>query len=70
MAVLVALAPLPPLPRAALLCGLAAVVPAGFLAAPVLLALLAAAPPAALAPAGAVLPALLRRALPVPAAVV
>lgn len=70
LAVLVDLAALGTLPRDELVSGMAEVVKAGFIADPVILDLIEANPQAALDPAGAVLPELVRRAIAVKARVV
>ena len=70
MAVLVDLATLATLPRNEIAGGMAEVVKAGFIADPVILDLIEADPQAALDPAGAVLPELIRRAVTVKAEVV
>ena len=69
-AVLVDLATLATLPRNEIAAGMAEVVKAGFIADPVILDLIEADPQAALDPAGAVLPELIRRAVTVKAEVV
>src|ERR1700682_3100863 len=69
-AVLVDLATLETLPRNEIVAGRAETVRAGFIAAPVILNLIEAAPEPALDPAGAVLPELIRRAVTVKAEVV
>ena len=69
-AVLVDLATLETLPRNEIVAGMAEVVKAGFIADPVILDLIEADPQAALDPDGAVLPELIRRAIPVKADVV
>ncbi len=69
-AVLVDLAVLASLPRNELVAGMAEIVKAGFIADPVILDLIEADPQAALDPAGAVLPELIRRAITVKAEVV
>jgi 3-dehydroquinate synthase len=69
-AVLVDLAMLETLPRNELVAGMAEVVKAGFIADPVILDLIEADPEAAVDPAGAVLPELIRRAIAVKATVV
>ncbi|MBS1693416.1 MAG: 3-dehydroquinate synthase [Actinobacteria bacterium] len=68
--VLVDLATLETLPRNEIVAGMAEVVKAGFIADPVILELIEADPAAALDPAGAVLPELIRRAVAVKAEVV
>ncbi|AGL27994.1 3-dehydroquinate synthase [Mycobacterium tuberculosis CAS/NITR204] len=70
LAVLVDLATLQTLPRDEMICGMAEVVKAGFIADPVILDLIEADPQAALDPAGDVLPELIRRAITVKAEVV
>ena len=70
LAVLVDLATLETLPRNEIVSGMAEVVKAGFIADPVILDLIEADPPAALDPAGDVLPELVRRAIAVKAEVV
>lgn len=70
LAVLVDLAALGTLPRDELVSGMAEIVKAGFIADPVILDLIEADPQAALEPAGAVLPELVRRAIAVKARVV
>ena len=69
-AVLVDLATLATLPRNELVAGMAEIVKAGFIADPVILDLIEADPQAAVDPAGAVLPELIRRAITVKAEVV
>src|ERR1700754_387757 len=69
-AVLVDLATLKTLPRNEIVAGMAEIVKAGFIADPVILDLIEADPEAALDPAGAVLPELIRRAVAVKAEVV
>ncbi|HNM86881.1 MAG: 3-dehydroquinate synthase [Mycobacterium sp.] len=69
-AVLVDLATLASLPRNELVAGMAEIVKAGFIADPVILDLIEADPQAAVDPAGAVLPELIRRAITVKAEVV
>jgi 3-dehydroquinate synthase len=69
-AVLVDLATLETLPRNEIVAGMAEIVKAGFIADPVILDLIEADPEAALDPAGAVLPELIRRAVTVKAEVV
>jgi 3-dehydroquinate synthase len=69
-AVLVDLATLDTLPRPELVAGMAEIVKAGFIADPTILELIEADPAAALEPAGAVLPELVRRAIRVKADVV
>jgi 3-dehydroquinate synthase len=69
-AVLVDLATLDSLPRPELVAGMAEIVKAGFIADPTILDLIEADPAAALDPAGAVLPELVRRAIRVKAEVV
>ena len=69
-AVLVDLATLDTLPRAELVAGSAEIIKAGFIADPTILDLVEADPDAALDPAGAVLPELVRRAIRVKAEVV
>lgn len=69
-AVLVDLATLETLPRNELVAGMAEVVKAGFIADPVILDLIEADPHAAVDPAGAVLPELVRRSIAVKARVV
>jgi len=69
-AVLVDLATLETLPRNEIVAGMAEVVKAGFIADPVILDLIEADPEAALDPAGATLPELIRRAVAVKATVV
>ncbi|MEZ0365720.1 3-dehydroquinate synthase [Mycobacterium sp. pUA109] len=69
-AVLVDLATLETLPRNEIVAGMAEIVKAGFIADPVILDLIEADPAAALDPAGAVLPELIRRAIIVKAEVV
>lgn len=70
LAVLVDLATLESLPRNEIIAGMAEIVKAGFIADPVILDLIEADPDAALDPAGAVLPELIRRAIAVKAEVV
>ncbi len=70
LAVLVDLVTLQTLPRNELVAGMAEVVKAGFIADPVILDLIEADPPAAMDPAGDVLPELVRRAITVKARVV
>ncbi|MET0453917.1 MAG: 3-dehydroquinate synthase [Mycobacterium sp.] len=70
LAVLVDLATLESLPRNEIIAGMAEIVKAGFIADPVILDLIEADPEAALDPAGAVLPELIRRAVAVKADVV
>ncbi|MGF2947380.1 3-dehydroquinate synthase [Mycobacterium sp. Lab-001] len=70
LAVLVDLATLATLPRNELVSGMAEIVKAGFIADPAILDLIEADPQAALDPAGAVLPELVRRAIAVKAQVV
>ena len=70
LAVLVDLATLQTLPRNEIVCGMAEVVKAGFIADPVILDLIEADPEAAMDPAGDVLPELVRRAITVKAEVV
>ncbi len=69
-AVLIDLATLETLPRNEIVAGMAEIVKAGFIADPVILDLIEADPQAALDPAGAVLPELIRRAVTVKAEVV
>jgi 3-dehydroquinate synthase len=69
-AVLIDLATLETLPRNEIVAGMAEIVKAGFIADPVILDLIEAEPQAALDPAGAVLPELIRRAVAVKAEVV
>jgi 3-dehydroquinate synthase len=69
-AVLIDLATLETLPRNEIVAGMAEIVKAGFIADPVILDLIEAAPQAALDPTGAVLPELIRRAVAVKAEVV
>ena len=69
-AVLVDLATLETLPRNEIVAGMAEIVKSGFIADPVILDLIEADPEAALDPAGAVLPELIRRAVAVKAEVV
>ncbi len=69
-AVLIDLATLETLPRNEIVAGIAEIVKAGFIADPVILDLIEAAPQAALDPTGAVLPELIRRAVAVKAEVV
>ncbi|BBX73973.1 3-dehydroquinate synthase [Mycobacterium shinjukuense] len=70
LAVLADLAMLQTLPRDEMICGMAEVVKAGFIADPVILDLIEADPQAALDPSGDVLPELIRRAVTVKAEVV
>ena len=70
LAVLVDLATLQTLPRNEIVAGMAEIVKAGFIADPVILDLIEDDPQAALEPAGAVLPELIRRAVAVKAEVV